>query len=52
VFTSQLLKGDTEVGHQAGVCTVTSVARGEGVVHRHLTGLSALLLGEPDRGIS
>ena len=29
VFTSQLLKGDTEVGHQAGVCTVTSVARGE-----------------------
>jgi hypothetical protein len=29
VFTSQLLKGDTEVGHQAGVCTVTSVARAE-----------------------
>jgi hypothetical protein len=29
VFTSQLLKGDTEVGHQGGVCTVTSVARSE-----------------------
>ena len=29
VFTSQLLKGNTEVGHQAGVCTVTSVARAE-----------------------
>ena len=29
VFTTQLLKGDTEVGHQGGVCTVTSVARAE-----------------------
>jgi hypothetical protein len=29
VFTSQLLKGDTEVGHQGGVCTVTSVERQE-----------------------
>ena len=29
VFTSQLLKGDTEVGHQGGVCTVTSVAPNE-----------------------
>jgi len=28
-FTTQLLKGDTEVGHQGGVCTVTSVARAE-----------------------
>jgi hypothetical protein len=27
VFTTQLLKGDTEVGHQGGVCTVTSVQR-------------------------
>jgi hypothetical protein len=27
VFTTQLLKGDTEVGHQGGVCTVTSVER-------------------------
>jgi hypothetical protein len=29
VFTTQLLKGDTEVGHQGGVCTVTSVQRQE-----------------------
>ena len=29
VFTTQLLKGDTELGHQGGVCTVTSVERGE-----------------------
>jgi hypothetical protein len=29
VFTGQLLQGDTEVGHQAGVCTVTSVQRNE-----------------------
>ena len=27
VFTTQLLKGDTEVGHQGGACTVTSVQR-------------------------
>ena len=29
VFTGRLLKGDAEVGHQGGVCTVTSVARNE-----------------------
>ena len=29
VFTSRLLQRGTEVGHQAGVCTVTSVARQE-----------------------
>jgi hypothetical protein len=29
VFTTQLLRGDTEVGHQGGVCTTTSVARVE-----------------------
>lgn len=29
VFTTKLLKGDTEVGHQGGVCTVTSVERNE-----------------------
>ena len=29
VFTTRLLKGDIEVGHQGGVCTVTSVARQE-----------------------
>jgi hypothetical protein len=29
VFTTQLLRGDTEVGHQGGVCTVTSAVRVE-----------------------
>jgi hypothetical protein len=29
VFTTQLLKSGTEVGHQGGVCTVTSVERQE-----------------------
>ena len=29
VFTAQLLRGETEVGHQGGVCTVTSAARAE-----------------------
>jgi hypothetical protein len=29
VFTNKLLKGDTEVGHEGAVCTVTSVARQE-----------------------
>ena len=29
VFTTRLLKGETEVGHQGGVCTVTSVERQE-----------------------
>jgi hypothetical protein len=29
VATTQLLKGETEVGHQGGVCTVTSVQRQE-----------------------
>src|SRR3979411_3465268 len=29
VFTGQLLQGNTEVGHQSGVCTVTSVQRNE-----------------------
>jgi hypothetical protein len=29
VFTTKLLQGDTEVGHQGGVCTVTSVERQE-----------------------
>ena len=53
VFTSQLLKGDTEVGHQAGVSTVTSVARAEAqcvatYVFRggQITG-QALRLGDP-----
>jgi type II secretory pathway pseudopilin PulG len=54
VFTSQLLKGDTEVGHQAGVCTVTSVARAEAqcvatYVFRggQITGQALIHLGDP-----
>jgi hypothetical protein len=54
VFTSQLLKGDTEVGHQAGVCTVTSVARAEAqcvatYVFRggQITGQALIRLGDP-----
>jgi hypothetical protein len=29
IFTTRLLKGDTTVGHQGGVCTVTSAAADE-----------------------
>lgn len=29
VFTTRLLRGGTDVGHQGGVCTVTSVQRNE-----------------------
>jgi hypothetical protein len=29
VFTNKLLKGDTEVGHEGAVCTVTSAERQE-----------------------
>jgi hypothetical protein len=54
VFTTQLLKGDTEVGHQGGVCTVTSVARGEAqciatYVFRggQITGQALIRLGDP-----
>ena len=54
VFTSQLLKGDTEVGHQAGVCTVTSVKRSEAqcvatYVFRggQITGQALIRLGDP-----
>jgi hypothetical protein len=54
VFTSQLLKGDTEVGHQAGVSTVTSVARAEAqcvatYVFRggQITGQALIHLGDP-----
>ena len=54
VFTSQLLKGDTEVGHQGGVCTVTSVERGEAqciatYVFRggQITGQALIRLGDP-----
>ena len=54
VFTTQLLKGDTEVGHQGGVCTVTSVARGEAqcaatyaLPGGQITGQALIRLGDP-----
>ena len=54
VFTGQLLKGDTEVGHQAGVCTVTSVARAEAqcvatyvLPGGQITGQALIHLGDP-----
>jgi hypothetical protein len=54
VFTTQLLKGDTEVGHQGGVCTVTSVARAEAqclatyaLRGGQITGQALIRLGDP-----
>ena len=54
VFTSQLLKGDIEVGHQAGVCIVTSVARAEAqcvatyvLPGGQITGQALIRLGDP-----
>jgi type II secretory pathway pseudopilin PulG len=54
VFTSQLLKDDTEVGHQAGVCIVTSVARAEAqcvatyvLPGGQITGQALIRLGDP-----
>ena len=54
VFTSQLLKGDTEVGHQAGVCIVTSVGRAEAqcvatyvLPGGQITGQALIRLGDP-----
>jgi hypothetical protein len=54
VFTTQLLKGDTEVGHQGGVCTVTSVARQEAqcvatysLRGGQITGQALIRLGDP-----
>jgi hypothetical protein len=54
VFTSQLLKGETEVGHQAGVCIVTSVARAEAqcvatyvLPGGQITGQALIRLGDP-----
>jgi hypothetical protein len=54
VFTTQLLKGDTEVGHQGGVCTVTSVARAEAqcvatyvLPGGQITGQVLIVLGDP-----
>ena len=54
VFTTRLLKGDTEVGHQGGVCTVTSVARAEAqclatyvLPGGQITGQALIVLGDP-----
>lgn len=54
VFTTQLLKGDTEVGHQGGVCTITSVARNEAQCIAtysfrggQITGQALIILGDP-----
>ena len=54
VFTTQLLKGDTEVGHQGGVCTVTSVARAEAqclatyaLPGGQIAGQALIILGDP-----
>jgi hypothetical protein len=54
VFTTQLLKGDTEVGHQGGVCTVTSVQRNEtqclatySLRGGQITGQALIILGDP-----
>jgi hypothetical protein len=54
VFTTQLLKGDAEVGHQGGVCTVTSVERGEAQCVAtyafrggQITGQALIRLGDP-----
>jgi hypothetical protein len=54
VFTTQLLKGDTEVGHQGGVCTVTSAVRAEAqclatyvLPGGQITGQALIVLGDP-----
>jgi hypothetical protein len=54
VFTTQLLKGDTEVGHQGGVCTVTSVECREAqclatyaLRGGQITGQALIRLGDP-----
>jgi hypothetical protein len=54
VFTTRLLKVATEVGHQGGVCTVTSVARNEAqciatysLRGGQITGQALIRLGDP-----
>jgi hypothetical protein len=54
VLTTQLLKGDTEVGHQGGVCTVTSVERNEAQCVAtysfrggQITAQALIILGDP-----
>jgi hypothetical protein len=55
VFTTLLLEGDTEVGHQGGVCTVTSVQRNEAqciatyaLRGGQITGQALIILGDPE----
>jgi hypothetical protein len=54
VFTTQLLRGDTAVGHQGGVCTVTSAVRVEAqclatyaLPGGQITGQALIVLGDP-----
>jgi type II secretory pathway pseudopilin PulG len=54
VFSTQLLRGDSEVGHQGGVCTVTSVQRAEAqcvatyaLPGGQITGQALIVLGNP-----
>jgi hypothetical protein len=54
VFTTKLLRGNTEVGHQGGVCTVTSVQRNEAqcvatysLPGGQITGQALIVLGDP-----
>jgi hypothetical protein len=54
VVTTELLKGDTEVGHQGGVCTATSVERVEAqciatyaLRGGQITGQALIRLGDP-----
>jgi type II secretory pathway pseudopilin PulG len=54
VFTTLLLKGDTQVGHQGGFCTVTSVQRNEtqcvatySLPGGQITGQALIVLGDP-----
>jgi allene oxide cyclase-like protein len=54
VFTTRLLKGQTEAGHQGGVCTVTSVERQEAqciatysLRGGQITGQALIVLGNP-----
>ena len=54
MFTGQLLKGDTEVGRQGGVCTVTSAVRVEAqclatyaLRGGQITGQALIVLGDP-----
>ena len=54
MFTGQLLRGNSEIGHQSGVCIVTSVERGEAQCSAtyslrggQITGQARISLGDP-----